>query len=102
MPAHPDDHGAVEGSVGLSITAAVESMTSVRLARASGDGTRAAKFGERGFVANAFTVVAGGDEHLGGDVDPDPEGLEQTRRGSASERLELACVRLELACVRLD
>ena len=60
----PDDGDAVQCHVALPVAAPVEPVT-VGLAAGRGDGTRAAEFGERGLVADAFGVVPGDDGDRG-------------------------------------
>ena len=60
----PDDGDAVQCHVALPVAGPVEPVT-VGLAAGRGDGTRAAEFGERGLVADAFGVVPGDDGDRG-------------------------------------
>ena len=66
----------------------------------AGIGRDAAEVGEGGFGADAFGVVAGGDEQGGGGVDADAVKLEQARCGGGDELgeegVELADVLVEV------
>ena len=68
----PDDDGPVERGVGLSVAAAVQPVP-VGHPRRGRDRGDPAEPGERWFGLDPFGVVAGDDEHLGGDVGTDPE-----------------------------
>lgn len=71
------DRGEVEGAVGLSLAAAVEPVA-LRHAGARGERRDAAEHREAGLAAQPLGVVAGGDEQLAGDLDADPDLLEQS------------------------
>lgn len=61
-----------------------------------GIGRDAAHLGEGGLVADAAGVVAGGDEHLGSDVQADAEGVKHLGSGRSGEGLEVLGVNLDL------
>ena len=69
--AHPDDGDDVEGAVGGSVAAAAEPVPAGGAAAAGWLWGDAAQLGEGCFAVDAVGVVAGGDEELAGDLDPD-------------------------------
>ena len=69
---HADDYDSVERRVGLAVTAAVESVAGGH-AGGGGDRCDAAEPSECRFGPDAFGVVAGDDQHLGGGVGSDGE-----------------------------
>ena len=91
MPSQADDD-AVEDGVGLPVSSSVESVAADRIAGPGGDGTSAAEFGKCGFRSDSVGVVACGDEHLSGGIEPDPEPLEQLGCGDLGERLQVSSV----------
>jgi hypothetical protein len=96
VPAHADDHAAVERRVGLPVSTAVETVASVGLAGPGRDRAGAAQLREGGFGPDPVGVVAGGGEELAGDVGADAERLDQPWGGLLGEGLELAAVDLDL------
>ena len=78
MEAHADDHGAVDRSVGLAVTAAVETVL-VRETRRRRDRTGAAELRERCFGPDPFGVVTEHDQHLCGGVGADAVAVAQRR-----------------------
>ena len=78
VEAHADDDGAVEGCVGLSVSAAVEAV-SVGHAGGCRDRCDTAQPGPGGLGADAVDVVAGDDEHLGGGGGADAKRVDQLR-----------------------
>src|SRR5690606_38243028 len=60
---HTDDDSAVDGGVGLAVSAPVEAVT-VGHPRRSGNRAGAAQLGESGLGTDPFGVVAEDDEHL--------------------------------------
>jgi pimeloyl-ACP methyl ester carboxylesterase len=93
---HQDDHGPVEGGVGLSVPTSVKAMPPAGLAGPSRYRTDAANLGEGSLVADTTCVVPGRDEHLGGDVEPDAEGLQELRRSGFGQCLEMPGMHLDL------
>nr|WP_239155629.1 hypothetical protein [Amycolatopsis sp. FDAARGOS 1241] len=59
-------------------------------------GRDAAELGEGGFVADAFGVVAGGDEELAGDLDADAVQFDQFGGRCVDEGLDLLVEGLDL------
>src|SRR5437667_8443643 len=68
--AHPAQGDGVEGAVGLSVAAAVESVA-VGAAGAGRQGRGAAQVGQGGFGAQPVGVVSGGGQQLPGDFGAD-------------------------------
>ena len=64
MVSESDDGDAVQRHVALPVAAPVEPVA-VGFAAGCGDGARAAEFGERSLVADAFGVVPGDDGDRG-------------------------------------
>jgi hypothetical protein len=83
----PEDRD-VEGVVGRSVSAAVESVATAASA-AGGNGSDAAEVGEGGLAAGSVGVVSGGHEHLSGDLDADPAQFEEVWGGGCHELLEV-------------
>jgi hypothetical protein len=83
---HPDHHGAVERGVGLAVPAAVRRCLVV-LPDDAGMGAT-----QRSFAHAASLRIrsgsSGDDQHLGGRVGGDPEGIEQLGSQGPGERLE--------------
>jgi len=76
VPAQADYDDSVQGGVGLTVTAPVESVA-LDLAGGGWDGVRAAERGEGGFGAQPVRVVAGCDEESRSTVWADTKHLEQ-------------------------
>ena len=75
----------VECIVGATVTAAIEPV-SVGASAAGGDRCGAAEVREGGFGGDPVKVVAGGDEHLAGDLGSNP-GKGKQGRGSLLHQL---------------
>ena len=84
---HPDDHDAIEGSIGLPVASPVEAMP-VRFPARGWNRTGAAEFGESGVGTDAFGIVADEDEHLSCGPRGDPFGFEHGRRAGCRQSLE--------------
>lgn len=82
VPAQTAEHDAVEGGVGLAVTASVE-PASLGLAGGRFDGADAAQRREGGLSSQPFGVVAGRDEQGGGAVGADADALQQLRAMSS-------------------
>jgi len=87
--AQPAEYDDVQGVVGGAVTSAVEPVT-VGSAAAGWDRGHAAQVRERGFGTKPVGVVAGGDEDLPGDLDPDAGQREQPRGGGGHQCSELS------------
>lgn len=74
---HPDDRDDVEGTVCGAVAAAAEPVSAAGASAAGRLGRDAAELGEGGFVADAFGVVARGDEELASDLDADTVQFDQ-------------------------
>jgi hypothetical protein len=72
------DHGQVQCGVGLSVPAPVEPVTSGH-SRRCGQLCDTAQLGKAGLGAEPARVVAGRDQQLPGDLDPDPDPVQQLR-----------------------
>jgi hypothetical protein len=96
---HPDDHGAVDRGVQLSVAAVIDPVPPRGHPRRCGDGADPGKFRQRCFGADAFGVVADDDEDLGRGVDADSERLDELRGDPQDEfldhRLELCDLSVE-------
>ena len=68
---HPHDRDNVEGAVRGSVASSAEAVSAGGPAAAGWLRCDAAELGEGRFVADAFCVVAGGDQELASDLDPD-------------------------------
>src|SRR5215212_4932013 len=81
---HPDDHGQVQGPVGVAVPAAVQPVPA-GLARAGRDGGDPAQVGEGGLAAEPLGVLAGGCQQLAGVVVADREQLQEPGSGPTDE-----------------
>ena len=95
--AHPDDGDDVEGAVRGPVSAAAEAVTAGGSAAAGGLRGDAAELGEGCLVADAFGVVAGGDQELAGDLDADAVRA----RGARARLARTQCVDLPVECLDL-
>src|ERR1700756_1562185 len=73
MVTHAHDRHDVERAVGGSVAAAAQSVPAGGAAAAGGLWRDTAKLGESGFVVDAVGVVAGGNEELPGQFNPNAE-----------------------------
>jgi hypothetical protein len=83
--AHPGDHNAPQGVVGLPVAGGVEAVP-FGLAGGGGDRGGGAQVGPGGFGAEPFGVVPGGDQEQGGGVGADTMQGEQPGGTSGDER----------------
>jgi hypothetical protein len=81
MAAHLDDGDDVEGAVRGAVAAAAEAVSSGGSTTACGLWRDSAELGEGSLAVDPFRVVAGGDEELAGDVDPNAVELEEVGGG---------------------
>ena len=88
---HADEHGSIEGGVGLSVTAPIEPMPAGGPPGRGRDRTGAAQLRERGFGANPVGVIAEEDQHLGRGAGADPEALTKRGRRLGREAHEGRC-----------
>src|ERR1700754_5013540 len=94
--AHPHDGGDVERAVSRPVASPAESVAAGGSSAARWLWCDAAELGEGGLVADAVGVVAGGDEELAGELDPDAVQLDECRCGSAHQDFDLPVQRLDL------
>ena len=90
---HADEHGSIEGGVGVSVTAPIEPMPAGGPPGRGRDRTGAAQLRERGFGANPVGVIAEEDQHLGRGAGADPEALTKRGRRLGREAHEVPVVR---------
>jgi hypothetical protein len=81
---HAGDDDVPECRVGLPVAAAVEAVP-LSFAGAGIDRGDTAEVRERGFAAESFGVVAGGDQQCGGDVGADPADGDELGGGVGGE-----------------
>ncbi len=95
------DRDHVEGTVGLAVTAAMESH-SLGLAGTDRYGSDAAESGERRVGVESVNVLPSGDEQLGGVPGSDPDQRDQTGCGCSNEGFELGVQVPDLFIERRD
>ncbi|WP_157432203.1 hypothetical protein [Agromyces italicus] len=71
-------------------------ISQVDQATAGGNRTNTTHLRERGFRADPRAIVAGGDEHLRGDVEPLPDSIDELRRRGPGLHLKMSAVDLDL------
>jgi hypothetical protein len=96
MPAQPNDDGAIQGSVGLSIPATIETVPTGGPPGGSGYRTRAAEFGESWVRPYPITVIAGGHQQLRGNVGTDAKCRNQLWRRGVGKALQVPTVQGDL------
>src|SRR5262245_29419621 len=94
------DRGEVEGAIGLPVATAIEPVA-LRHAGTRGERRHAAEHREAGLAAQPLRVVTSGDEQLAGDLDADPDLVEQLRVELADELLD-RLVQIRDLVVELD
>ena len=93
VESHADEHGSIEGGVGVSVTAPIEPMPAGGPPGRGRDRTGATQLRERGFGANPVGVIAEEDQHLGRGAGADPEALTKRGRRLGREAHEVPVVR---------
>ena len=94
VPSHPNNHGPVDGGVGLSVTASVEAVAVCHTRRCR-DWADTDELRERGFGGDAVGVVTGHDHHLRGTVRSDPVRVSQGRNCGSRDLVEESFVFLD-------
>ena len=96
VEAHTHDHGAIQRSVRMSVSASVEPMASGTHSGGSGDGASSTQLGEGGLGTDSLGVVSEHGEHRGGGIGTDTESIAQSGSGGGGELVKEAVVRGEL------
>ena len=89
---HPDDDGAIEGRVGVSVAASIEAVPTGGHPRRGRDRAGAAELREGGLRTNPIGVIAEDDQQLSRGVGAHTEALAEGRRCRGGETREVLVV----------